>query len=145
MVKETHRVVTSDARIDEAVRRASEYEGLDQRVERAEYQSGVDLIALHFKSGMIIALPRRLLQGLSDATPAQLAKVRILGDGTGLDWPDLDVQHYVPGLMNGIFGTRQWMATIGRLGGSARSRKKVRASRSNGRKGGRPKRKAILV
>jgi hypothetical protein len=130
---------TTDAEIDAAIARAKKYEQDDPRVERAEYQPGVDLVALYLKNGMIVAVPRELLQGLQNATLAQLRNIQLLGVGTGLDWPDLDVQHSVEGLMSGIFGNRRWMAEIGRAGGLATSPRKTEASRQNGRKGGRPK------
>jgi general stress protein YciG len=134
-----HRVVTTDAEIDAAIARAREYEETDPRVERAEYQPGVDLIALYMRNGIIVAVPRELLQGLREATLAQLRKIEILGPGTGLDWPELDVQHSVEGLLRGVFGNRRWMAEIGRAGGLATSPRKTEAARRNGRKGGRPK------
>jgi hypothetical protein len=56
-----------------------------------------------------------------------------------LDWEELDVQVGVPALMMGIFGTRAWMAEVGRIGGSRTSEAKRRAGRENGKKGGRPK------
>jgi hypothetical protein len=45
----------------------------------------------------------------------------------------------LPGLMNGIFGTRAHMA---RLAGSATSPAKAAAARANGAKGGRPRKTA---
>ena len=142
MNKEKHRIVTTDAEIEDAIARARSFEEDDPKVVRAEYQYGVDLIAMYFSNGMIVALPRNLLQGLRKATPAQLENVRIVGHGTGLQWPDLDVDHYVLGLLGGVFGTQKWMAKIGRKGGSARSKKKINAARANGRMGGRPKKRA---
>lgn len=111
---------------------------------RAEYQVGVDLIAVHFQSGMVVAFPRKLLQGLQEATSAQLSEIEILGPGTGLLWPELDVAHHVPGLRRGVFGNRRWMAEIGRTGGLAKSPAKAEAARRNGSKGGRPKSAKIL-
>ncbi len=138
MDKVAHRVVTTDAEIDAAIERAKLYEA-EPRVLRAEYQVGVDLIAVHFDNGMVVAFPRKLLQGLREATSAQLSEIEVLGPGTGLDWPQLDVQHYVPGLLRGVFGNRRWMAEIGRSGGLATSPAKAAAARRNGAKGGRPK------
>ncbi len=80
-----------------AIARARKYDDRDARVERAESQPGVDLIALYLKNGMIVAIPRELLQGLQQATLSQLRHIELLGPGTGLDWPDLDVQHSAEG------------------------------------------------
>jgi hypothetical protein len=49
------------------------------------------------------------------------------------------VDHFVPGLLNHIFGTSRWMAELGRRGGSSTSAIKAAAARANGKKGGRPK------
>jgi hypothetical protein len=48
----------------------------------------------------------------------------------------------MPGLLDGIFGTRAWMSRIGAQGGAVRSEAKARAVRANGAKGGRPKKAA---
>ncbi|MFO1208057.1 MAG: DUF2442 domain-containing protein [Amaricoccus sp.] len=82
------------------------------------------------------AFPARLVQGLEDATDSDLAEVEILPQGRGLHWEGRDVDISVPGLVNGIFGTRAHMA---RIAGSARSPAKAAASRANGAKGGRPR------
>jgi hypothetical protein len=134
-----HRVVTTDAEIDAAIERASGIAD-EPRVLRVEYRSGrgLDLLILHMSDGHRCVLPREDLQGLQGATREQISKVEILGRGTGLHWPALDVDLYVPALLKGIYGTRQWMAELGRAGGSKTSSAKRRASRANGRKGGRP-------
>jgi len=49
---------------------------------------------------------------------------------------------YVPGLIEGAFGSRRWMQQIGKLGGASRSSVKAKAARENGKRGGRPKEKA---
>jgi hypothetical protein len=72
-------------------------------------------------------------------TPKELKVIAIEGPGTGLHWPALDVDHYVPALLAGVFGTRHWMAELGQKGGKVRSPAKAAASRLNGRKGGRPR------
>jgi hypothetical protein len=101
----------------------------------------LDLLILKLNDGSRRAIPRENLQGLQTGTKDQIARVEILGGGTGLHWPDLDVDLYVPGLLRGIYGTKKWMAEIGRSGGSATSVVKKRAARANGLKGGRPRRK----
>ena len=106
----------------------------------ARYDPASRRIVVTLRHGLELAIPVRLLQGLSDAPPASLARIEISPEGTGLHWPDLDVDLYVPGLIQGLFGTRRWMASLlGRAGGRARSEAKTRAARANGRKGGRPR------
>jgi len=42
--------------------------------------------------------------------------------GLGLHWPKLDADVYVPALLQGVFGSKQWMAAqLGAVGGKARA------------------------
>ena len=140
-------VATTGQQIDTALAQARKFAASERRVLRAEYERKPDLLTLHLDDGVRVSIPRLSLQGLGDAKPAQLSKIEILGRGTGLHWPLLDVDHYVPGLLNHVFGTRRWMAELprhdwmaelGRRGGSVTSTAKAAAARANGRKGGRP-------
>ena len=139
MTKPKARVAVTDEQIEAARSRAREFQMDDRRAVRVVYERKPDLVTLHLDDGVRISIPRRSLEGLQDASAAQLAKVEILGRGTGIHWPLLDVDHYVPGLLNHIFGTSRWMAELGRRGGSATSASKAAAARANGKKGGRPK------
>ena len=111
----------------------------------AEYRPGpgLDLVILKLSDGSRRAIPREDLQGLESGTKEQLARIEIVGGGTGLHWPDLDADLYVPGLLRGIYGSKAWMAKIGRAGGLARSAAKKKAARANGKLGGRPRRKVV--
>ena len=137
-----HRVVTTDAEIDQAIERAKNLRR-EARVTAVEYRPGpgLDLLILKLSDGSRHVIPREDLQGLQSAAKDQIARMEILGNGTGLHWPDLDVDFYVPGLLRGIYGTKKWMAKIGRSGGSVKSVAKKRAARVNGLKGGRPRQK----
>src|SRR5260370_12879311 len=137
-----HNVMTTDAEIDRSSERAKE---LQDQVRVTEVESrpglGLDLLSLKLSDGHRQLIPREDLEGLQGATREQIAQVKILGNGTGLHWPALNLDHYVPSLLRHIYGTKRWMAEIGRSGGSARSAAKRKASQANGLKGGRPKAK----
>jgi hypothetical protein len=137
MTKRIHKVITTDAEIDAAIDLAGRYP-IEDAV-GAMYIEAEDLIAIHFSDGVELRIPRRLVQGLERATPGQLGQIQIEGPGTGLVWPALGVAHYIPGLAAGIFGTRRWMAEMGRRGGMQRTKAKAAAARANGAKGGRPR------
>ena len=109
-----------------------------------EYRSepALDMFILKLTDGSRRMFPREDLQGLETGTPSQLGRVEIVGGGTGLHWPDLDADLYVPALLQGIYGTKLWMAKIGSRGGSATSPAKKKAARANGKLGGRPRRNA---
>jgi len=139
-MKSKVKVITTDAEIDAALRPAKQIEG-EPRVLHAKYlASGINVVVLELTDGSVQAIRRDKLQGLQRATVKQLGNIEIVGNGTGIHWPDLDVGFYVPSLLRGIFGTKRWMSEIGRQGGSAKSDAKCRAARVNGAKGGRPRR-----
>jgi hypothetical protein len=141
-----HKIVTSDAEIDRAIEHAKNVQS-EPRVTEVEYRPGprLDLLILKLSDGRRHLIPREDLQGLRSATKEQIARVEILGKGTGLHWPALDVDFYFPGLLRGVYGNKKWMAEIGRSGGSVRSAAKKRAARVNGLKGGRPRQREIAA
>jgi hypothetical protein len=132
--------------MDRAIARAKKLND-EPRVISVEYRPGpgLDLLILKLNDGRRHLIPREDLQGLQSATREQIAQVEIIGNGTGLHWPALDADHYVPSLLRRVYGTKSWMAEIGRTGGSAKSVAKKRASRVNGLKGGRPRQKEVTA
>lgn len=134
------RIVTSDAEIDRGIQRAHRLRN-EPLVKAVEYRpgAGLDLLILQLSDGTRRVFPRENLQGLQSGTKEQIANIEIVGGGTGLHWPELNADLYVPALLLGAYGNKQWMAKIGRQGGLARSAPKKRASRANGKLGGRPK------
>ncbi len=135
-----HKIGTTEAEIDRAIDRAKSLQN-EPRVTEVEYRpgSGLDLLILKLSDGHRHMIPREDLQGLRSATKEQIAQVEILGNGTGLHWPALNLDYYVPSLLRRIYGNKKWMAEIGRSGGSVKSAAKKRAARVNGLKGGRPR------
>ena len=138
-----HKVHVSSGRIDSAIARARQFEANDPRVIRVQYEAKEDLVSLYFDDGFKVSIPRRQLQGLERANQSRLSKIEIVGNGTGLHWPLLDVDHYVLGLLEHKFGTKRWMNEIGRRGGLVKSKAKTKAARRNGLKGGRPRLRAL--
>jgi hypothetical protein len=139
-----HKIVTTDAEIGRAIERAKNLQN-EPRVSKVEYRPGpgLDLLILKLNDGHRHMIPREELQGLQSATKEQIRQVEILGKGTGLHWPALNLDYYVPSLLRRIYGNRKWMAEIGRSGGSAKSPAKKKAARVNGLKGGRPRRREV--
>ena len=98
---------------------------------------------MDLNTGVTIMVPVHLIEELSDATADELGEIEISPAGIALHWPRLDADVYVPSLIQGIYGTKRWMATqLGAAGGSATSPAKAAAARANGAKGGRPKKQA---
>lgn len=142
MNKTKARTVTTDAEIDAAIELANLREPYRPKAVAANYRAKDDVVAIKLATGVELAIPRKLLQGLESATPEQAAEVEIWGPGSSLHWESLDVDHYVPSLIEGILGNRRWMSELGKRGGAARSEAKTQAARKNGRKGGRPRKRA---
>lgn len=109
----------------------------------ARYDRRRARVIVRLNTGLELTFPARLAQGLSDASPDDLADIEISGAGLGLHWPKLDADLYIPALMQGIFGSKSWMAReLGAVGGRTRTAAKAAAARSNGLKGGRPRKSA---
>jgi hypothetical protein len=109
----------------------------------ARYDRRRSRVIVDLSTGVQLAFPAKLAEGLSGASPDDLAQIEITPAGLGLHWPTLDADVYVPALLQGVFGSESWMARVlGARGGRARSDAKTSASRENGRKGGRPRKPA---
>jgi hypothetical protein len=122
-----------------ATRRGEERLDRDPRSIGVRYDRRTRKVVIDLDNGCTLLVPPELAEGLTSATAAELAQVCLLGPGTTIAWPGLDVQFSVAGLLAGIFGTRAWMAELGRSGGRVRSAAKSRAARQNGANGGRPR------
>lgn len=107
----------------------------------AKYSKGN--IEVLMASNMQILFPVTIVPDLGGATPAQLSDIEIISSGLGLHWPQLDVDLYVPSLLQGSFGRSTSAMALGSIGGKAKTLAKAKAARENGRKGGRPRQKSV--
>ena len=106
----------------------------------ARYDRRRSRVVVALNTGVELTFPTQLAEGLADASPDSLAEIEISPAGLGLHWPKLDADLYVPALLQGVFGSKRWMARqLGAEGGRSRTAAKIAASRENGRKGGRPR------
>jgi hypothetical protein len=109
----------------------------------ARYDRRTSRVVVTLNTGVQLAFPAKLAEGLAGASPESLAKIEISAAGLGLHWPLLDADVYVPALLQGVFGSKNWMARqLGANGGRSRTDAKVVAARENGLKGGRPRKRA---
>lgn len=107
----------------------------------ARYDPDEDLINLKFGGGGSMAIPRRIIPGLERASASKMESIVVSPAGDALSWPSLDVDVYIPGLVERAFGTRLFAAATGRRGGRRRSKAKAAAAKANGAKGGRPRKR----
>jgi hypothetical protein len=109
----------------------------------ARYDRRVGRIVVTLQSGLELAFPPRLAEGLQGASIEALSQIELTPSGLGLHWPQLDADLFVPGLIEGVFGSKSWMACeMGAKGGRTRSKAKAEAARANGKRGGRPRKTA---
>jgi hypothetical protein len=111
----------------------------------ARYSPKIGRVVLSLSSGLDITFPPQCAEGLVSASSVELKAIEISPSGLGIYFPKLAVDLYVPALLEGSLGSRKWMAArLGAAGGSSTSTAKRRASRANGKLGGRPKRSAAV-
>lgn len=97
-------------------------------------------LVIELASGMGVTFAPKDLQGLQDASPEEMDEAEISPSGFGVYFPKLDVDLYIPGLLEGYLGTKRWMAAKnGSAGGKVSTEAKAAAARDNGRLGGRPR------
>lgn len=104
----------------------------------ARYDRARRRIVLELTNGYLLGVPVDALPDLATATAAQLAAVELSPAGMALRIPALDADYSVPGLVLALAARER-----GRRGGKATSRRKKRAARANGAKGGRPRKVVV--
>jgi hypothetical protein len=132
-----------DAQIKKAKAIAKEANDTEPRAKSVSYDSSSGLIIISLKNGAFFSFPPRLVQGLENASNEDLNDAWLDASGSSVHWDSLDVDFDVAGLIAGIFGTKAWMSELGRNGGKVTSSVKAEASRSNGKKGGRPRKSPL--
>lgn len=60
-----------------------------------------DEIVASLVDGRVISVPLAWSWRLSEATPSQRAKFRLIGGGQGIHWPDVDEDISVEGMLHG--------------------------------------------
>jgi hypothetical protein len=133
----------TDAMIDAAEARGRELLATEPQARSAHYDRESGRVVIELASGCAYMFPAEMIEDLHGATPDQLAQIEVDGLGFNLHWPALDADLYVPALVAGLFGTQRWMTrALARIAGSSRSQAKTAAARSNGARGGRPRKSA---
>ncbi len=109
----------TDADIDSALEDAQSLPDEPHAV-TIEYVGGkADVVVIQLNTGGRLTIPREDLQGLENATEAQLSEIQIWGPGISFCWPQLDVDHYLPHLLEHRYGSDAWMEKLRLLGVAA--------------------------
>jgi Protein of unknown function (DUF2442) len=120
--------------------RARQLSSTGPRATAARYDRKTGRVVVSLNNKLDVSFSPSDAQGLEHAQPSQLKGIEISPSGFGIHFPELDADLYVPAILEGILGSRNWMASrLGQVGGQSRSRAKKAAARANGRLGGRPR------
>lgn len=113
------------------------------RAESAHYDAGRRRIIIRLTTGVELGLAPRDVEGLDGASREDLSEIELEPFGLAIHFPRLDADLYIPALLEGVLGSKAWMAAkLGVEGGRSRSARKTAASRENGKRGGRPRKVA---
>jgi hypothetical protein len=135
--------MVSRSELERANKRAKAKQVRLPRAIAARYDRRTGRVVVGLNSNLEISFPPHCAEGLEQASPAQLSKIEISPSGFGIHFPKLDADLYLPALLEGILGSKRWMASrLGAEGGKSTSPAKARAARLNGSLGGRPRKLA---
>jgi len=99
----------------------------------ARYDRRRDRVVVSLDNGLELAFPPRIAQGLEHAMPSDFAVIELSPSGFGIHFPKLDAHLHLPALLQGVFGSKAWMASeLGAAGGRTRSSAKAAAACANG-------------
>jgi hypothetical protein len=100
------KILMTDEDIDRALEAAAALPARPSAIS-GEYNRSLDLVLLKIDNGDRLVIPREQLQGLENATEAQLSDIQIFS-GQDIAWPQLDVDHYLPYLLEGKYASEKW-------------------------------------
>jgi hypothetical protein len=137
---------TSDAELTKQIREATKHHGRRRAAglvaTSVRYDAPAKRVVVELLNGVSFAVPLRTLPALGGADDRLLRRVTLDPMGVGIRWPELDVDYEIGGLLRTSLGASWAMGELARAGGQVRSAAKARASRANGAKGGRPRKRA---
>lgn len=125
----------------EALAREAERKRKNPYAQAVHFNAQTRAYFIRLTTGVGFEMPADAIAELAGASMAQLAKVERFGEGEGLHWDGLDVDISIATLLNRAFGdTIRSLAA--RKAASTTSNARAKAARENGKKGGRPRKKA---
>ena len=110
------------------------------RAAGAHYDAVRGRVIVRLTTGIEVGFSPGDAEGLETASVEALSAIEVSPFGLGIHFPLLDIDLYVPALLEGVLGSKRWMAArLGAAGGQVRGGAKAAAARQNGRRGGRPR------
>lgn len=98
--------------IAQATKRGEERMRRDPLATAVRYHKPDRSVVIETNKGVTLTISVDRLQGLQDASDRDLSKVEILGPGVAIEWPAIDQQFSVTGLLSGVFGNETWMTNL---------------------------------
>jgi hypothetical protein len=133
------RVTTTDAEIDAAIKKASAYSRTGTKIVEARYLRVQDALLVRLSTGALMQLPRKSISALRLARPKDLARVEIGPAGASIWFEPGDVGVEIEDVLLAAAGASALRTAGARALGSVTTKKKAAAARSNGKRGGRPR------
>ena len=101
------------------------------RAVSARYDAGRGRVVITLTTGIELGLAPRDVEGLAGASVADLRAVEVDAMGLGIHFPRLEADLYAPALLEGVLGSRRWMAGAAerRLAGAQRRKDREHASK----------------
>ena len=134
------RFVLTEAEIERQIAEATRRGEKELRTEPLATSARLDrrsrCVVIELNKGSTLSIPVDLLQGLAGASLKDLSRIEIPNPGCEIEWPVLDQQFTIQGLLAGRFGTHRWMEDLERDGQltKPKSSPKIRANRASERK-----------
>lgn len=117
--------IVPDAEFEAAARRGAQRLKKGPTAVAARHDPLTGRVVIELDSGLEIAFRPEQAQGLEGATPADLSEIEVSPSGQGLYFPAIDVDLYLPALLEGFLGSKAWMAArMGQSGGRATTQAK---------------------
>lgn len=126
-----------DRQFREATKRGKETEKYEPRAVSARFEKGEVVVQL--ASSWTFTFDPKRYKEFKNASVEELSDVRPWGQGYTLEWPKLDQHFGVGHILFDLIGPKYLASELAARNGSAKSEKKAKASRTNGKLGGRPK------
>jgi hypothetical protein len=125
------------ARQAEAIDRAA-----GRRALSACYDRTKGRVMMELTNGNVFGFVAKSIPAIAHLSDDELEMVSVSPAGMGLHWDALDIQLSVGGILLDSIARKAATSELARIAGKSRSSAKAAAARANGKKGGRPRKKA---
>ena len=138
------RVATTDAEIDAAIKRSRAYERRGgTKIVAARYLPADDFVQVLLSTGARIQLPRNALPWLRKVPRTGLARALVGPAGASVWFEPADTGMDLEEIILSAVGAEALRVVGAWAMGSVSTNKKAAAARSNGRRGGRPRKRLV--